>query len=580
MPDYLLALSIGPVQDFIAAARRTRDLWYGSTLLSNLSQKVALTLEAGGAKLIFPNVDLKDKKNKQVNVANQIVASINADNIENVREIAEAAKEAARAYWNEQANKAFKDSRLDMLINSKILESQINDVLELYAVWVCYPSEGNNTYKKARQRLMALLSARKNTRDFGPGKGFEGVRKSLLDGARESVLPEGELCSEQIKACRQLGIKVTGEEEKKRCEPLDIAGVVKRVLPVLNDEGHYPSVARIAVDPWIRRMNTSSLFGEQDIPKNSQGKLVVSKINTENFLQYKEFPYDGTILFTDRYPSIAKEEDIDEKEFDTLREQLKDLYEKYGKPSPYLAVLCADGDRIGLALEAVESLEKHQAFSQVLSTFAKEARDMVEKEHQGVCVYSGGDDVLAFLPLGRCLKAAGELRKKFGECLSGFKDDKGKDITLSVGIAIGHFMEEMSQLRRWGKEAEKKAKENGRDSLAIALHMRNGGTLELQAAWSSEPDKQLQQWIKVFQDDLPRTLPYELHQLLSLYEHHVDPFIADVRRLLKVKDVKNALLLNEINQGATYNNFKKLNEMLLLASRLSSHIPIPEEMRS
>lgn len=29
---YLLAIRIGPVQEFIAAARRTRDLWFGSTL--------------------------------------------------------------------------------------------------------------------------------------------------------------------------------------------------------------------------------------------------------------------------------------------------------------------------------------------------------------------------------------------------------------------------------------------------------------------------------------------------------------------------------------------------------------------
>jgi CRISPR-associated protein Cmr2 len=30
MPDYLLTLSLGPVQSLIGAARRTRDLWCGS----------------------------------------------------------------------------------------------------------------------------------------------------------------------------------------------------------------------------------------------------------------------------------------------------------------------------------------------------------------------------------------------------------------------------------------------------------------------------------------------------------------------------------------------------------------------
>jgi hypothetical protein len=34
--SYLLAISVGPVQEFIVAARRTRDLWFGSYLLSVL----------------------------------------------------------------------------------------------------------------------------------------------------------------------------------------------------------------------------------------------------------------------------------------------------------------------------------------------------------------------------------------------------------------------------------------------------------------------------------------------------------------------------------------------------------------
>jgi len=34
MPTSLLKLQIGPVQDFIAQARSTRDLWSGSYLLS------------------------------------------------------------------------------------------------------------------------------------------------------------------------------------------------------------------------------------------------------------------------------------------------------------------------------------------------------------------------------------------------------------------------------------------------------------------------------------------------------------------------------------------------------------------
>ena len=56
MTEHLLLIALGPVQDFIAQSRRTRDLWYGSHLLSELARCAARTLIHGGAKLIFPDL--------------------------------------------------------------------------------------------------------------------------------------------------------------------------------------------------------------------------------------------------------------------------------------------------------------------------------------------------------------------------------------------------------------------------------------------------------------------------------------------------------------------------------------------
>ena len=42
--NHLLQIAIGPVQEFIAAARRTRDLWFGSYLLSEISKAAALSV--------------------------------------------------------------------------------------------------------------------------------------------------------------------------------------------------------------------------------------------------------------------------------------------------------------------------------------------------------------------------------------------------------------------------------------------------------------------------------------------------------------------------------------------------------
>ncbi|MGQ9634947.1 MAG: type III-B CRISPR-associated protein Cas10/Cmr2 [Bryobacteraceae bacterium] len=60
-PDHqaaLLALSIGPVQDFIAAARKTEDLWAGSHLLSRLAWEAMRPLceELGPDAVLFPRL--------------------------------------------------------------------------------------------------------------------------------------------------------------------------------------------------------------------------------------------------------------------------------------------------------------------------------------------------------------------------------------------------------------------------------------------------------------------------------------------------------------------------------------------
>jgi len=77
---YLFQVNIGPIQGFIASARRTRDLKFGSWLLSELAKVIALKIteiyELGS--LIFPAPENNEslKTTSLMNVANKIVAVI------------------------------------------------------------------------------------------------------------------------------------------------------------------------------------------------------------------------------------------------------------------------------------------------------------------------------------------------------------------------------------------------------------------------------------------------------------------------------------------------------------------------
>lgn len=98
MTSYLLNLSIGPVQPFIAAARRTRDLWFGSRLLSEICLEAARSIHEtsrpvrnGDSPLIFPDKSALNGKDEP-NVANVIIALV-----DDPQETASKAREAAQA---------------------------------------------------------------------------------------------------------------------------------------------------------------------------------------------------------------------------------------------------------------------------------------------------------------------------------------------------------------------------------------------------------------------------------------------------------------------------------------------------
>ncbi len=106
---HLLALSIGPVQEFIAAARRTRDLWFGSYLLSEVSKAAAKSVSDAGGRLIFPHPEIDLTPGREtVNVANVILAELPEGE---PSKIAQSARKVAMDRWLEFAKDAWEVAR-------------------------------------------------------------------------------------------------------------------------------------------------------------------------------------------------------------------------------------------------------------------------------------------------------------------------------------------------------------------------------------------------------------------------------------------------------------------------------------
>src|ERR1700728_909561 len=56
MTDRLLHFTLGSVQSFVAQARRTRDLWAGSFLLSWLAGRAMRVIVENGGSILVPDV--------------------------------------------------------------------------------------------------------------------------------------------------------------------------------------------------------------------------------------------------------------------------------------------------------------------------------------------------------------------------------------------------------------------------------------------------------------------------------------------------------------------------------------------
>ncbi|MBI1747849.1 MAG: type III-B CRISPR-associated protein Cas10/Cmr2 [Acidobacteria bacterium] len=545
MTAHLLAIAIGPVQAFIAAARRTRDLWFGSLLLSEISKAAARAVSTAGGQLIFPAPHALDdlKKESQFNVANVIMAELSEGLTPNA--VKESAEDAAKACWQSYAEEA--RSVAGELIDPNIWNGQIDDVIEFYAAWT--PLKSSDQYRHARQRLMRLLAGRKALRNFRPAHGHAGVPKSSLDGARETVL----VCESNQHDTRNRRRSILRKNENDGLaqrlrlsagEELDIIGITKRAAT----KEAFASVVRVAADPWIRGIKARSGEAENTL-RQIADQCKGAAFATGTGRHYSGiFPFDGSVLYPSRLQSmlrVPRGTEHDTGAFDDLfsesdRETLKSIQALlgklqkrtdggmgYGEPDPYFAILVADGDRIGKTISNIGSAVEHRKFSQNLAAFAGQARHIVEESHHGCLVYSGGDDVLAFVPVDQSLDCARRLHDQFHALLSAWRDDAGNSPTLSVGLVIGHCMEPLEDLLEYGRTAEKAAKEPDRNGIAVHLHTRGGASIQIRTQWSTDSDaldKRLKKWADMHRkDQIPDKAAYGLRELVRDYKSECWP---------------------------------------------------------
>ncbi|MFP3811839.1 type III-B CRISPR-associated protein Cas10/Cmr2 [Bacillus sp. FSL K6-2841] len=516
----LMLFSIGPVQEFIAQARRTRDLWFGSFLLSELSKAGAKKFQELGGTLIFPVFNESSANTN--NAPNKILGGISH---EQPSSVARQVKKAIYGKWKEYAD--FVRGIVDPYIQIGTWNRQVDDLIEFYAVWteMQTPEEAPNasasSYHMALQEVEGLMAARKTLRDFKQNepRALFGEPKSSLDGGRESVFQK-QKTPQQVAQLAKWGI---GEHES-----LDAISVIKRLSIHKHPSMTFPSVCDKAFAPYQNMLKQN----EQKKAATQYVKDVETYLKNMNLTVAPIDLSEASLFYDRRIEDYLEQRGLVGTTRTEAKNDITQLLEKYFKgeyskhhgrpvkppaPSPYYAFLMADGDKMGSQLRNIQHVESHIAFSKTLSTFASKASGIIS-ECEGTLIYGGGDDVMAYVPVHKCLEAAGKLQREFVSTMNAHQHSEIPP-SISIGIAIVHMLEPLEEVRSMARQAEQYAKQE-RNSLAIHFQKRGGGdTMNISVSFQIDPVASIQEmttWLK--QSYFTSGFAYGLRELYQTYE--------------------------------------------------------------
>ncbi len=492
--------TIGPVQGFVSQARRTRDFWAGSFILSWLSAVAMRAVQQQGGNVVFPKPDAKfmeairkgGKGPKQGSIPNRFMAEVD-DKFE-ATEVVDAVKMA----WTVLSEKVWEHD-LHRLENNK---TKIIWNRQISAFWDIEWAIVKN--KDATNTLDRLKNMRSHLPPDEPG-----VKCMMMDGWQELSGTErpgkkGNSFWDNVRELGQDGIKTDLRPGEKLCA---IAFVKRRFSRCFKDvsekmPGNWmvngwelpsgvPSVHYMAVAPWLAQLiekaneNEEVSTGLWDF-HNAAHKLTGNygewKSNircvqdADGHKQWKAL--DGTVFFD----AMLENKNLWDKQEKQATEVLSKLKKVRGEakldpPSPFYTVLLMDGDELGLQMRVPD---KQQAIATGLAEFTKEIPSIVNK-HNGFLIYAGGDDVLVLLPLEDALNCAAALRRHYMGCFA----TSAIITSISAAIEYAHAKMPLGKVLLDAHDLlDKVAKEGrGRDALACRVWKPGGMTVEWAQPW-------------------------------------------------------------------------------------------------
>lgn len=590
MKEYMLIFSLGPVQSFIAQARKTRDLWLGSFLLSTLME--AGMKDTDKSAFIFPANPTIEKRIPDL--PNKFIATF--DTYDEASKCVQRTEKNIRAYWQGICDDVWSriiqpySGRNDM--TRIIWERQTNPDTLFEIFWVIV-KRNDALYKVWLEQAQQALDARKRLRDFKPQAEEQG-EKSTISGERVALRGKGG-SREEVRAFWKglanlpdvsvYDLNPDGEERLDAIDTVKRFAYFSKVLApkVVVDKDmagrNFPSTSSITTATFVEKLLESTT--ESEVLKNwleATKRLDAMSPDTIPYLEAKSRPQqrsilnrDGDCYFLETFTSYRLKKDYNRtNDAEAIAKEgqkaLRELYKAVGlQPTHYYAMIQMDGDRMGTLLSGVEKEDEHKNISAALSDFSRQfAPSLVEQQYPGRLIYAGGDDVFALAPLARdnkqeqpdeiitVLNLVDRLQQSYRDTVRPKvnHDERKLKVTASTGIAIAHHYTSLSYVRRMSKEAEDTAKKKyGRNALVVRVLRRSGEQTQVGCHWDypdlhgQSPIKLFTRFYELFKQDIlsPKcvhTLLEEAPALVHLSEKHeignkqYDARASEIKRVL------------------------------------------------
>lgn len=539
--------TLGPVQSFVAQARRTRDFWAGSFLLSYLAGVAMCATQIQGAKIIFPvanenflNAITQNKPitefPKQGGIPNRFMADIGQCENFNANEVVSAVKQA----WLAICEKVWQKDKQGLAQNP---QSQIIWQRQTEQFW-------DMSWVITDDKEPSALDKRKNFRTHAlPSE--DGYKCMVMEGFQELSGASDKYSGKKRRAYwQELTNAIRGKDIGENEQLCAIAYIKRRFVHIFDKvvadiqigdktltihgwklPHNVPSVAYMASSSWLKSLlnsdnklnsdnnllsdfkcfigstnemnyNTDSEIGNNNEIRNHI--LSIENLIGQNTVDKTDVSLDGNIYYQTYWDNINNFVD-DKQNYDgrideyrpKVKSALKAIYEKMdSEPSPYYAILLMDGDSLGKQMSVQQ---RQPVISQALDDFTNQAQTIV-RQNDGFLIYAGGDDVLALFSLDDAMRSAYLLQNAYKES---FKNavDKVKDkspnaeveevhSTLSGAINYCHIGTPLTQVLMDSHQLlDDIAKDGtGRNALAVRVHKPSGQAVEWSLPWDKVMD--------------------------------------------------------------------------------------------